>query len=66
MIVLAVLGILALGLVYVWPSIAALGRDHNHTIALIITNLLLGWTIVGWLVCYIWAYVDVNEEGDRL
>ena len=38
---------------YFLPSI--LGRNKRNFAAIFILNLLLGWTIIGWLVALIWA-----------
>ena len=40
-------------LVYVLPSIVAIGRERSG--GPIILNLFLGWTVVGWFVALAWA-----------
>ena len=40
-------------LVYVLPSIVAIGRERSG--GPIILNLFLGWTVVGWFVALVWA-----------
>ena len=40
-------------LVYLVPSVMALGRPGHPRV--MIVNLLLGWTVVGWVVALVWA-----------
>ena len=41
--------------VYFTPALIAAGRLHHNTLAIFATNLLAGWTIIGWIVAFIWA-----------
>jgi hypothetical protein len=47
----AILGLLMMFL----PSLIALVRGHHNAFAIFLTNLLLGWTIIGWLIALIWS-----------
>jgi hypothetical protein len=42
-------------LIYFLPSIIALCRGHLSTFAIFLLNLLLGWTLIGWIVAFIWS-----------
>lgn len=45
----------AVFITYVMPwSIAAL-RDHRQQYMIGLLNLLLGWTVIGWVVAFLWA-----------
>ena len=37
------------------PAIVAAYRHHRNRVAIGIVNLLLGWTLIGWVVAFIWA-----------
>lgn len=37
------------------PTLIALLRGHHNTFAIFLTNLLLGWTVIGWLIALIWS-----------
>lgn len=37
------------------PSIVAWRRRHHNRAAIILVNLLLGWTGLGWIAALIWA-----------
>ncbi|MFB3390226.1 superinfection immunity protein [Flavobacterium sp. LAR06] len=41
------------GLLYFLPSY--IGRRHQNMVAIFLLNLLLGWTILGWVGSLIWA-----------
>ncbi|MBI1233079.1 MAG: superinfection immunity protein [Alphaproteobacteria bacterium] len=42
-------------LLYFIPTIVALLRGHHNAFAIFLTNLLFGWTIIGWLITLIWS-----------
>jgi hypothetical protein len=41
--------------VYLIPSVVALYRDCESRIWIVLLNVLLGWTILGWLAALGWA-----------
>ena len=41
------------GLLYFVPTI--LGRHKADVMGIFLVNLLLGWTIIGWIVALVWA-----------
>lgn len=50
-----------LSLIYFIPTIIAAGR--NHQIASILAlNLLLGWTLIGWVVCLVWSLSERSKD----
>jgi hypothetical protein len=62
--VLLVIVILCLfWLLYFTPAIIATIRNHRHLTHIRILNLLLGWTVLGWLAMAIWACT--GELKDR-
>jgi Superinfection immunity protein len=40
-------------LMYFLPTI--IGRDKSDAGLIFVVNLLFGWTVVGWIVAFIWA-----------
>lgn len=42
-------------LLYFLPTLIALLRGHHNGFAIFLTNLLFGWTIIGWLITLIWS-----------
>ncbi len=50
---------------YFIPFFVAAGRKHRFSTAIGLINLLLGWTVIGWLAAIIWAVNrDVREQGE--
>jgi len=47
--------VLVFGTIYFIPSIVANQYEHRDTQAIFFTNLLLGWTFLGWAIALIWA-----------
>jgi cation transporter-like permease len=48
---------LAIGFIaYFVPSMIALGRRHPKKGQIILVNVLLGWSLVGWIVSLVWAF----------
>jgi uncharacterized membrane protein YqaE (UPF0057 family) len=57
-------GFLFLGfilIVYFLPLVVASSRRHKNKSAITVLNLLLGWTLLGWIVALIWAFTDNTE-----
>lgn len=44
-------------LVYFIPSIVAVSNKKKNDTAIIVMNILLGWTILGWIIALIWAFM---------
>lgn len=40
---------------YMLPSIIACVREHKDSLAVFLTNLLFGWTGIGWGISLIWS-----------
>jgi len=55
------LGIVVLA-VYFIPAIIASMRKHHQTMAITLTNVLLGWTVIGWIVALIWSVSAVQQS----
>lgn len=43
---------------YFLPWLVALGRHKRNTVAIFLLNLLLGWTLIGWVIALVWAATD--------
>jgi hypothetical protein len=41
--------------IYFLPTILAFARNKRDTAAILLLNLLLGWTMIGWVVALVWA-----------
>lgn len=47
------------------PSWIALIRHHPSTRAIVATNVLAGWTGLGWVVALVWACRRFERAGER-
>ncbi len=45
---------------YFLPSVIGVARGKRNKGSIIVLNLFLGWTIIGWVISLIWA---VSHEG---
>ena len=43
---------------YFLPSLVAILRDHENKLAIILLNIFLGWTLLGWISSLIWSVVN--------
>jgi hypothetical protein len=41
--------------IYLLPTIVVFARRKKNVIGPILVNVLLGWTVVGWIVALLWA-----------
>lgn len=53
--------LLLIGL-YLLPTIIANYNNHINITAIVLVNLLSGWTFIGWLVALIWAVSKSNPH----
>lgn len=40
---------------YFLPTLISFLRQHRNKPAIFLLNLLLGWTVLGWVVTFIWS-----------
>jgi Superinfection immunity protein len=52
--------------VAVFDAVAILAWKKTHRIPILLLNLLLGWTMLGWVGALIWAFVDAPANPDQL
>jgi hypothetical protein len=45
------------------PTLIAIRRNHKNQIGIFAFNVLLGWTIIGWVVAFIWALSGPSLES---
>lgn len=52
------------GALYLAPSFIAHKRRHHSMTPIFFTNLLLGWTFVGWAGALVWAFTKVESPAE--
>ena len=53
-------------LAYFLPWIIALLRGTKSNCGIFFVNLLLGWTMVGWFIAFIWALVAERKSNAQV
>ena len=48
--------------IYFLPGIVAHSRNHHQENAIVLLNLFLGWTLLGWVVALVWAATAVRKD----
>jgi hypothetical protein len=52
---------------YFLPSIVASSRKHRDKNSICILNIFLGWTLLFWVICLVWAASgNVEKDDDNL
>ncbi len=57
-----VLAIVVIPPVYFLPAVLAASKNHPQAAAIFFVNLVLGWTIVGWVVALVWGAAGAPGE----
>ncbi len=47
------------------PAIVAFARKHRSRWTISVLNVLLGWTVVGWVVTLVWAFSYPGEKARK-
>ena len=48
-------------LIYMLPTLIAFGRDHPRRGLILILNVIFGWTLLGWILIFLWAALGRSE-----
>lgn len=46
---------------YFLPAIVANKRKHQNAQAILVLNLFLGWSLIGWVISLVWAYTKTEN-----
>jgi hypothetical protein len=57
-----ILMVLAIVLLYMLPTLIAFGRAYPRRQDVALVNILLGWTLIGWFVVFLWAALAKVED----
>lgn len=50
--------IIITALIYFIPTVICLIRKHTYKLYIICLNIILGWTLIGWIASLIWSFID--------
>ena len=48
--------LILVGVAYPIPALIAAARGHPNVIAISVVDLVLGWTVIGWLGALAWSF----------
>jgi hypothetical protein len=60
---LIIMGLATVLFLYFLPSIV--GHKKKNASAIFLLNLLLGWSLIGWVVAFVWASTKEGEAEDH-
>jgi len=49
-------------LLYFIPSIVAFSKNRHNKSAVLVLNIFLGWSFIGWIVALVWAVSNRNPQ----
>lgn len=52
-------------ILYFLPTIVALVRSKRDTVSIVLLNVFLGWTLIGWVIALVWAFKVDNPLPAR-
>lgn len=71
MVVLLLIAIVVL--LYLLPTIIAVKKKHLQKVPIILINIFLGWSFIGWVVALVWAFTQsqpnilhIHEENKNI
>jgi len=47
---------------YITPSFIARMKNNPNVLAISVFNILLGWTVIGWVIALVWALIVPNKN----
>lgn len=56
--------LLILATIYFLPTLIASGRGVRNTGSIVVLNIFLGWTLVGWVVALAMSFGTVDRRKD--
>ncbi len=51
---------------YLTPTIIANNRHHPQSVAIFALNILLGWSMLGWVAAFVWSLTTERGYGSVL
>ena len=50
---------------YILPSAIAYSRYHKNFIAIFLLNLFFGVTVIGWLIAFVWSWLNPKRKKEE-
>ena len=58
--------LLALIPLYFLPTLVAFVRDHKNSAGIVLLNVFLGWTLLGWVAALVWSCLAENSPQNSI
>jgi hypothetical protein len=58
--------IIGLAVVFFWPTIMAVGANHDNTGWICVLNIVLGWTILGWILVIVLVILTKPKKKNEM
>jgi hypothetical protein len=52
--------------VYFLPTISAVFAKHHNLAAIIVLNVLLGWSCIGWIAALVWSFTRPTPAAQQV
>jgi len=62
----ALFAVIAVAGIYFFPAVIAFMRHHHQRAAILIFNLLLGWTALGWVLALVWSFTATADAKPEI
>ena len=53
--------LIVIAILYFVPAMIACNRKSKYSAGVVWLNLILGWTFIGWVAAFIWAWFGKEE-----
>lgn len=57
--------LLMLLFLYFLPALIANHRKHHNQLAIFVLNLVVGWTVLGWIIALVWAFTNPQRNSAK-
>lgn len=65
LVLLGIVAVVASIVLYFLPTIIAYKRGHANKAIILVIDLVLGWTFIGWAGCLVWAFIDTDGSSAK-
>lgn len=62
---LGVIWLVLISLAYFIPAVIGFARGHQSRWAILVLNIVFGWTFIGWIIALIWSLTGVRSPLPR-
>lgn len=59
---ISLLFFVAAPMLYLLPTFEAALRRHRNLVPIALINVLLGWTVFGWVAAYVWSLIQAEKN----